>query len=385
MSIKLRQINPVVFEYKVGIGTTNPSTKLEVCDTEPIVRIRPESGATKRTSSLDFWGTFYNNDDTGARRVSTIKSGFDVKSGWGGEFMSFHVGKDGEQNEGVGLPIERVRINGAGNVCIGTKNDALYNSAGEQARLVVCGESNSISVPGNNRASIVIVNTNITALNTAGLHFARADTDDTPNFAGASIVAQFGETQTDSQYPSASLFFLTSSAHMSPPSTKMVIAAGGNLGIGTTTPTYQLQLATDSAAKPTSTLWTVASDARIKTDITSINCEFALSRIESIRPVSFRFTPEYLAEIMGEDKLYYNFIAQELEQTFPECIIRSGQKLEKVIVPEIRDENGYITSESIKETLVNDIASVDSHSIIIHLIAAVKELSTKVRFLETKI
>jgi len=34
----------------------------------------------------------------------------------------------------------------------------------------------------------------------------------------------------------------------------------GNVGIGTTTPVYQLQLSTDSAAKPGSQLWTVVSD-----------------------------------------------------------------------------------------------------------------------------
>ena len=35
------------------------------------------------------------------------------------------------------------------------------------------------------------------------------------------------------------------------------------VGIGTTSPSYQLQLSTDSAAKPTSNTWTIASDARI--------------------------------------------------------------------------------------------------------------------------
>ena len=51
----------------------------------------------------------------------------------------------------------------------------------------------------------------------------------------------------------------------------MVITTGGNVGIGTTGPSYQLQLSTDSAAKPTSALWTIASDERIKEKIRQLH------------------------------------------------------------------------------------------------------------------
>ena len=36
------------------------------------------------------------------------------------------------------------------------------------------------------------------------------------------------------------------------------------VGIGLTNPTYQLQLSTDSAAKPGTSTWTIASDERLK-------------------------------------------------------------------------------------------------------------------------
>jgi hypothetical protein len=42
---------------------------------------------------------------------------------------------------------------------------------------------------------------------------------------------------------------------------------GGNVGIGTTSPTHQLQLSTDSAAKPNTNTWTIVSDQRIKKNI----------------------------------------------------------------------------------------------------------------------
>jgi hypothetical protein len=165
---------------------------------------------------------------------------------------------------------------------------------------------------------------------------------------------------------------------------RLRITNTGSVGIGTTSPAYQLELSTNSAAKPTSTLWTVSSDSRIKTDIASIDRASALSRIEAVRPVSFRYIPEYLEKTKSEDKTYVNFIAQELEQVFPECVQRNGQKLEKTVTPEVRGEDGNVVTEAVKEVVVDDIASVDSHSLIIHLIAAVQELSAKVKALEAK-
>jgi hypothetical protein len=45
---------------------------------------------------------------------------------------------------------------------------------------------------------------------------------------------------------------------------KMRLVHDGKLGIGLTNPTYQLQLSSDSAAKPSTNTWTVASDGRLK-------------------------------------------------------------------------------------------------------------------------
>jgi hypothetical protein len=99
----------------------------------------------------------------------------------------------------------------------------LFNSVGGSTKLAVTGSSASTDVLGNTDASIAIINTDTTANNTAGLHFARADTDDTPNYAGASIVTQFHDTQATGQYPKASMNFLTSTTANAAPSLKMTI------------------------------------------------------------------------------------------------------------------------------------------------------------------
>jgi hypothetical protein len=128
------------------------------------------------------------------------------------------------------------------NIVLGGSIGSQFNSVGGSAKLTVVGSSNSTAVLGNTIAAIQIVNTDTTASNTAGLHFSRADTDNSPNYAGASIVAQFGETQATGQYPSASLSFLTSTAQNSAPSLKMTLSAAGLLGIGTAAPASLLEI-----------------------------------------------------------------------------------------------------------------------------------------------
>jgi hypothetical protein len=137
---------------------------------------------------------------------------------------------------------ERVRIDSSGNVGIGTTVNSLFNAVGGSTKLAVTGSSASTNVLGNTDASIAIINTDTTANNTAGLHFARADTDDNPNYAGASIVTQFHDAQATGQYPKASMNFLTSTVANAAPSLKMTIDSSGNVGIGITSPLAKLSV-----------------------------------------------------------------------------------------------------------------------------------------------
>jgi hypothetical protein len=117
-------------------------------------------------------------------------------------------------------------------VGIGTDNMQIFNSVGGSSGLVVTGVSSSTAILGNTLSNITIANGDGTADNTAALHFAREDTDGNPNYAGASVVSQFKETQVTGQYPKADLAFLTSTAANNAPSEKMRIDAAGNVVIG---------------------------------------------------------------------------------------------------------------------------------------------------------
>jgi hypothetical protein len=138
--------------------------------------------------------------------------------------------------DGVGKDISlqangstKVTVKSDGNVGIGSSETTMFNAVGGVTRLSVTGSSSSTNIAGNTSASIAIVNTDQTQNNTAGLHFARADTDDTPNYAGSSVVAQFEDTQATGQYPKASLIFLTSTAANTAPSEKLRIQSGGGI------------------------------------------------------------------------------------------------------------------------------------------------------------
>ena len=142
------------------------------------------------------------------------------------------------------------------------------------------------------------------------------------------------------------------------------VADNGNVGLGNLSNiSYQLEMSTNSAAKPTSTLWTATSDERVKENIESIDSEAALDRIMNLRPVSFNFIDQYChCHSLEEDFTHYNFIAQEVADVFPECVVEVGQDL-------IDHDTGEVVVENMK--------GLDAHSINVHMLSAIQELKNQ--------
>jgi len=136
----------------------------------------------------------------------------------------------------------------------------------------------------------------------------------------------------------------------------------GRVGIGTGTPSNQLTLSTDSAAKPTTNTWTISSDQRIKTNIQPY--AKGLGEILQVNPITYDYNGKGgIAAGPGG----VSILAQELQPVFPECVGSYKAKLEEA------DE---------EET---DILNYNGHAITFALINAVKELNAKVEALEARV
>jgi hypothetical protein len=98
------------------------------------------------------------------------------------------------------------------------------------------------------------------------------------------------------------------------------------IGIGVVSPDFQLQLSQNSAAKPTSNVWTVSSDKRLKKNITPLSS--MLERLLSLQGVSYQWIDP--ANQGGMDGSYSGFIAQDVEKVFPDWVSESSEGYKQV-------------------------------------------------------
>jgi hypothetical protein len=106
-----------------------------------------------------------------------------------------------------------------------------------------------------------------------------------------------------------------------------------------------------NASKSTAGDWLANSDARIKKDIAPVSN--ALDVIDRLRPVQFRYKDEYRAEHpFIKNVPYFNYIAQDFQQVFPDSVQDSGE---------------------------DGILQIDTHPASIYAVAAIKELHAKVK------
>jgi len=141
----------------------------------------------------------------------------------------------------------------------------------------------------------------------------------------------------------------------------LAINSSGRVGIGRAPTTYPLEVNGD-ASKTTAGSWQANSDRRIKTDIQDI--KNATGTLKQLRPVKFKYTDEYKKKHPSiKDKYYYNFIAQEFQQVFPEEITVTNDLL----------PNG------------KNILAFDSYVVVPYLVKAIQEQQKQIETLKAEI
>jgi len=125
-----------------------------------------------------------------------------------------------------------------------------------------------------------------------------------------------------------------------------------NVGIGTPAPSFQLQLSTNSAAKPGSSTWTVATDEQLLKEITPF--EEGLSLLRSIDPVRYEYNG---MAGLPEGTKYVGVLAQEIKEIAPYMVNEF----------EVR-ENG----------MTKNYLDFDANALLYILVNAVKEQQTTI-------
>ncbi len=98
-------------------------------------------------------------------------------------------------------------------------------------------------------------------------------------------------------------------------SEKLTVLANGRVGIGLVNPSSLLHLSLDDASKPGTSTWKIASDKRLKKDVTEF--KDGIEVLRKINPVWFKYTGE---AGMPTNKTYVGIVAQDMQKVAPYTI-----------------------------------------------------------------
>ena len=238
---------------------------------------------------------------TGAATISTTLGVTGVSTFAAGSAALPALTTTGDTDTGVWFPAantvaastggtERIRINSTGNLGIGLTSYSLP--------LSVVANSDGQNVQLNGRSS-----------DSLSQMFFR-------NFGGTNNLASISSDSSGDLY-----FGAGSQTAPTVPTPRMYIQAAGNVGVGTTTPAYKLEISTDSAGKPgVGGLWTVVSDERIKANIVPADLDRCYEIVKSVPLKHFGFAPGVYTDDQIQDKHNLGWIAQDVQKVFKNAV-----------------------------------------------------------------
>ena len=172
------------------------------------------------------------------------------------------------------------------------------------------------------------------------------------------------------------------------------------LGIGTiASPANQLQLSTDSAGKPSTALWTIVSDERIKEDIELADLDLCYEAVKAIPLKRYKWRDDIYTAEQVTDRRKLGWIAQDVEIVFPKAVgtheFKYNQVFEETIIPAVEEEldaDGNVITPAqpervgqgdlISEDVIEDCRDLNSDQLYAAMYGAVQKLIAKVETLE---
>jgi len=181
---------------------------------------------------------------------------------------------------------------------------------------------------------------------------------------------------------------------------RMTIDSSGNVGIGTASPSAQLELSTDSAKKPSTNTWTTYSDQRLKTNITNADNDRCYEIVKQVPLKRYTWKNEVYSQDKVKDRSKLGWIAQDVEAVFPKAVgtnrFAYNQVFEDVVTPEldsdgnaVLDENGLAKTKTekrlVSEEVIEDCKDLNSDQIYAAMYGTIQKLIEKVETLEAKV
>ena len=337
----------------VGIGTTSPATQLQI-----------NSSATTYSDQLRIRNTNYGNADigvgSGIMAIATDNSNIAF-------YTSSNLGTTGSA-----LPNnERLRIDSSGRVGIGTTNPSsvggLFSTVGSSNTGI--GYFRNLATSGITADQLQVSVSQ--SANLANFYFSRFYSD----VVSSATVKHYVRGDGDGYF-------------------------AGNVGIGTVSPSAQLELSTDSAKKPSTNTWTIASDQRLKTNITNADNDRCYEIVKQVPLKRYTWKNEVYSQDKVKDRSKLGWIAQDVEAVFPKAVgtnrFAYNQVFEDVVTPEldsdgnaVLDENGVAKTKTekrlVSEEVIEDCKDLNSDQIYAAMYGTIQKLIEKVETLEAKV
>lgn len=328
-------LNPI--GGNVGIGTTNPTARLNIVGGG----IRIHHGFANNSTSRPALNTL----NIGNYEIRGVGGGGGATQGDGGDdgFLRLSAGGGTNANTQSSIDLtgysnvadmlnnivmrtagtERIRIDNAGNVGIGTSNPSTTLTVGNAAGTI---------------AGDLTLNPSTTQYEGGQLTFKKSLVGSTTDW----FIDQYGTTAADAR------FRIFSSSELN----GIIIKENGFIGMGITNPTVRLQVNGDIIANSIAG----SSDLRYKTNIRPV--ENALDKVKALRGVYFNWNQKAFPTKDFSDKTELGFIAQEVEKVLPEVVMKDKtaeeyrsvkyDKLVALLVEAIKEQQKQIDSLTIK-------------------------------------